>query len=884
MAKKNCKKIISEASDGAITEKEADAFLKIILNRSKRKKLSGDTRSLREILMNEGDAQIRENTIEGKIQARNAKIQALKFQENIDRMDAAGSQIVALKSILAGQAGFIRSSVDVDQKALRGESLGRLYQRLDEKDLLSTFNKDEVQQALAQELFELSSPNPRPNVSKNERAFEIAKIVHEEQKIMVGKMNKAGAWIRDLEGYITRQSHDGNEMRKVGFDGWLRFIDDKLDRDRTFADKGVNKTEEIDFLRDVYDNLVTGNHKKHGANNFDVNIAFDNGRSNVAKRTAHERVLHFRDADAWHEYNKEFGTKSIQLSVVRSLEFMSDDLGLTQNLGPNPHQQLARLRQNAIDELKEASARGETEEIRAKAQRQIEQIQGSELDNLMAVLDGSVDMAAPGGQTFARGSANIRAGVRMSTSGGTVLSSLTDWHSVASEMRFQGQSYLGALSKGITRLGLDMGTAERAEMFRLIGIAANHMIGEYHHRFDADGGAPGQRAKLEWMYYTFNGQRKWDEFQKSGAAFMMLSGLAKEANKPWKATRMETKRVMGLYEIDEGQWGLMKDIIRRQEDGEDYITPELVADLPNSRITELTGLKEADEITAYKERFERNLRAYVFDRVEHAVPTPGANERAVLTQGTQPGTPMGEALRHFSVYKSFPTTFLSKIMMRDTAGQFAEGFKQTETGFRGFTEGLTKGRGMKGFAETAVEGLTEGKGAMGAMIHSMLGLTALGYLAMTAKDLAKGRTPRDPNSKDTWFAAMSQGGGLSIYGDFLFGEFNRFGVSPLETFAGPSANVFADFATLYAKFRDGDDAAATTMRVMKSNLGFLAALPGPAKYIGKPAVLANMFYTKTAMDYMFYYQLQEMMNPGYLERMKKRIKKEQGQEFIMDPR
>jgi hypothetical protein len=65
--------------------------------------------------------------------------------------------------------------------------------------------------------------------------------------------------------------------------------------------------------------------------------------------------------------------------------------------------------------------------------------------------------------------------------------------------------------------------------------------------------------------------------------------------------------------------------------------------------------------------------------------------------------------------------------------------------------------------------------------------TVLGYAAMTAKDMLKGKTPRDPKDPNTIIKAFTQGGGAGIYGDFLFGEYNRFGQSPLETAAGPDA-------------------------------------------------------------------------------------------------
>ena len=67
-------------------------------------------------------------------------------------------------------------------------------------------------------------------------------------------------------------------------------------------------------------------------------------------------------------------------------------------------------------------------------------------------------------------------------------------------------------------------------------------------------------------------------------------------------------------------------------------------------------------------------------------------------------------------------------------------------------------------------------------------LQQLGYLSMTLKELAKGRTPREPDDAASYgklvAAAMVQGGGLGIYGDFLFGEANRVGGGMIASLAG----------------------------------------------------------------------------------------------------
>jgi hypothetical protein len=50
----------------------------------------------------------------------------------------------------------------------------------------------------------------------------------------------------------------------------------------------------------------------------------------------------------------------------------------------------------------------------------------------------------------------------------------------------------------------------------------------------------------------------------------------------------------------------------------------------------------------------------------------------------------------------------------------------------------------------------------------------MGYFVLQAKQLIAGKDPR-PNSGATFLASMMQGGGAGIYGDFLFGQANRYG-------------------------------------------------------------------------------------------------------------
>jgi hypothetical protein len=113
---------------------------------------------------------------------------------------------------------------------------------------------------------------------------------------------------------------------------------------------------------------------------------------------------------------------------------------------------------------------------------------------------------------------------------------------------------------------------------------------------------------------------------------------------------------------------------------------------------------------------------------------------------------------------------------------------------------------------------------------------------------------------------MAQGGGLGIYGDFLFGEFNKYGHSALATVLGPTAAQFEDFAKLYSRATHGEKFAGQALNIALNNTPF-----------------ANLFYTKLAMDYLFLFQLQESVNPGFLSRMEGRIMRENKQQFYVPP-
>jgi len=140
--------------------------------------------------------------------------------------------------------------------------------------------------------------------------------------------------------------------------------------------------------------------------------------------------------------------------------------------------------------------------------------------------------------------------------------------------------------------------------------------------------------------------------------------------------------------------------------------------------------------------------------------------------------------------------------------------------------------------------------------------------------------------------ALSKGGGLGFYGDFLFGDSSRMGAGPLLSFlGGPAVGTVDDMIQEVQQLRkwiaEGDERAGKDARSgairLTSNM-----LPAAAAFLPVPgaayAPLMNMFYTRAAMDQMLWYRLQEMANPGDLQRYEQRMRRDQDVTFWLSPR
>jgi hypothetical protein len=158
------------------------------------------------------------------------------------------------------------------------------------------------------------------------------------------------------------------------------------------------------------------------------------------------------------------------------------------------------------------------------------------------------------------------------------------------------------------------------------------------------------------------------------------------------------------------------------------------------------------------DRLADTIMRMIYTEQDMAVVTPGVRSRAFVAGFGRPGTVQGELAKTLFQFKGFPLTIL-----------FDHGARMLA---------------MQGGFNKALYGAS-----------FLLSATAAGWLALEAKAILKGQDPRPLNVK-TMLAALQQGGGLGIYGDFLFGAQNRGGQGLGETLLGPSATTVSGVAGL----------------------------------------------------------------------------------------
>jgi hypothetical protein len=767
------------------------------------------------------------------IEKRNAALNLnvrLKASSFVNQFRDKGLDFEGFAALLAGSQRVrsgARLSVDAEYKGFRGEWMGGMIADIEKLGLWREFVDGAFDRDIYDALHRMGTESPDFTGLPKE-AVDLAKVVNKYQTDARNTRNRFGAWIRDLKGYITRQSHDMFKIRDAGEQDWVAYVKERIDVAKMTRLGLISENDPMSSLRTMYDDFAAGVHMKAVAGEDDT-AAFGVG-SNLAKRESVSRVLYFKDGIAAFEYNERFGQGRLADSVLSGLEASARSAALLKTLGTNPEATLTRLLNEYENSL-----------VGDPARRSKFRTQRGAIMNMLAQVDGST--LIPGNVTAAKVGSFVRAWTAMTRLGGALISSFTDLAGYGAELRYQGNKNLfSGVLDGIGRATQGRAKGEQRQVLASLGVFHESVIGAVAARFDS----PELTGRMAWgmqQFFKWNGLNWWTESLRDGAALSHSHYLAQNAGKSFDKLNGELQRLLSLYNIDAGKWDLLRLGTMKMADGRAYMTPDALATVPRAALENYIQLagRTVNDATVQNllDDLSQALRVMSVDRAHHAVLEPNARSRTWMLRGTKPGTVPGEILRYIGQFKSFSVAMIQMVLGREIYGR----------GYDTLGEYLKKGKGdMLGLA-------------------TMIGLyTAFGYAAMSIKDMLKGREPRPVDDLRTWYAAMAQGGGLGLYGDFLFGEYSRMGRTFSASLVGPVIGNLDMLADLITRARNGDDLAGVGLKALLDNTPFM-----------------NLFYLRPVLDYLVLYQIQEALNPGFLRRMEGRIMRDNGQDFIFPP-
>lgn len=707
-----------------------------------------------------------------------------------------------------GKSNFL--SVESRGKATRDYALSQIQEAFEAVDP-RFFHLFEDEASVRDLVYEM-----RGQDTGNVRAKKGAKAWAGVIELLRQRFNDAGGDIGYLENWGIPQHHSMEKVGRVPQDKWVSDVIGKLDRKYYIKDDGqlMSDAELKTFLGEAYNTIATGGLNKLS----DTGMRISGARSNRGNAS---RQIHFKDADSYLEYQREYGDRSLWEVMVGHLEGISKDIALVETYGPNPD----HVFRSILDEVTAEQATANPERT-----GRIKRLANS-TENLYNFIAGKTQPIA--NPHIARWSDNIRNWMVASRLGSALLASFSDL----------GTMYMSAKVANIpmNRLFMNqleaMNPANRTELARArrAGLAMESLLGSVN-RWAMDNMGPSVSRWAATAVMRASGLTAWTDAHKRAYGVTMMGSLGEVVSRAPDLRSLDDSdfRILKSKGITEQDFSVWK--LAQQEDwgngNTTMLTPESIMRIPDAAVMHL-GLPE-------RVRFEamRRLLAAVSEEVDMAVITPGARERLLTGGGLQRGTWKGELTRSVFLFKSFPIS----VVLRH----------------------WTRAMGMPS------------AGGRAAYIAAFLASTTmLGALSQQLNDLASGRNPREMTGKDAgkfWLGALLKGGGLGLYGDFLLSDHTRYGGGALASMLGPVAGLVDDVV----KLAQGIPLNAVEGKPEQTG--------GDLVKLGKGLIPgANLWYAKAALDHMIFNQLQEYFSPGYLRKMEQRSKKEFNQTYWWRP-
>lgn len=469
--------------------------------------------------------------------------------------------------------------------------------------------------------------------TKNQIATQGAKAWLDTIESMRQRFNDAGGDVGKLDyGYLP-QPHDSARIREAGRkkldmapptrdEAQARWVQDTLpllDRKQYLQPDGrlMNDAEVIDLLRNAWETLATDGMNKQTPGQF-------KGPGAKANSGSESRVLHFKDGEAYLEYNAQYGMGSMYDAMIGHIGGMARNIGLVERMGPNPNQQF-KLQLDLAE----------------RTDGKVERVFGNKPQAYWDIISGNT--GAPDSARLAEVGQHIRNIQTFGKLAGAVISSITDLSTMMVTTGYNKLSYWELLKNTMTAGGKDA-----KEFANAHGMIAESMISDLN-RWQGENIANNWSGRLANSTMKLSLMNAWTDTVRRGFSMTMMSGMGKLAKKSWADLTEWDRSHLGRKGITEADWAVINQAELTDYRGMQMLTPEAIA---------ASGHPEAAQVTA-------KVLGFITDESEYAVMNPDIATRAIQTWGgQQAGTGVGELARATMQFKSFPIAMISRHWRR----------------------------------------------------------------------------------------------------------------------------------------------------------------------------------------------------------------------------
>ena len=585
-------------------------------------------------------------------------------------------------------------------------------------------------------------------------ARALAEIIEGQKERLRQVFNAHGGNIARLENHGITHTHDPVRLRRAGYEAWREGIEGRLDWSRIedfgtgepfVSTKGERPSPDI---ADRFLREVYEGITTQGWSRRDPSMG-PTGRALYNRRADH-RVLHFQTGRDWLEYNKEFGQADPWSSLIGGLHGMARDIAQMRVLGPNPRMGLDFAAQVA---RKRASEIGDEKLINRV------DVWSRRAATMLSHFDGTASI--PENIAWGAFFGGARDTLVATQLGSAVLSATTDIVTVSVAARTAGLAPGNVLARHVEL----MSSPTARDMAASGGYIADTLAdaGAGAARYYGEQWSSETAHRLAGFTIRASGLSFWTDMLRLSLQMEFAAELGRNAGRGFNDLPEALRATLSERGITHQQWDHLRgdgEAIWRPREGAEFLSPfhwlEHQTTLPRM---EAEGLS-------------MRLQALIEERMEEGIPTQRLEGRTRLVGDTRPGSVPGEIARSFGSYRGYSMSLMLSSYRRYLA---------------------TTGRWNRiKFASSL-----------------SVGLILMGAVAIQLKEIARGRDPRPINDEKFWMAAVFQGGGLGIFGDFFAAETSRAGGGFAETIGGPVAGLIGDLirpvASNAARLANGQD-------------------------------------------------------------------------------